>query len=177
MSTLLPPGLRARQGGVVLVISLLLLLVLTMIGLAATRGTTIEQRMTAGQNDQEVAFEAAEAALRAGESALVSGNLNYAANTAGAYTQVTMGNTSWQNINWSPDGTAVLPYTTGLHPTPLVKPSFFIVLSPLSPPGVGDPLNPTQAVSNATLYYVYARGVGLTGNTAVILQSAYEVSN
>ena len=39
------PSPRAQRG-VVLVVSLLLLLVLTLIGLAATRSTTLEERKT-----------------------------------------------------------------------------------------------------------------------------------
>ena len=91
------PG--SHQRGMVLVISLLMLLVLTLIGLAATRSTTLEQRMTINQNDQEVAFEAAEAALRDGESTLSgASSLNFASNAGGAYTQGTTPVT-WENIN------------------------------------------------------------------------------
>lgn len=170
---------RLRQRGVVLVISLLMLLVLTMIGLAATRGTTIEQRMTANQNDQEVAFEAAEAALRAGESQLASAStLNFAGNTGGTYTLSTMGGTNWTNIDWSPSGTAVTGYTAGIQPEPIVNPSFFIVYDPSGGGQTsGTTLKSSTPVSSNTLYYVYARGVGLTGNTAVVLKSAYLIVN
>ena len=169
----------SRQRGVVLVISLLMLLVLTMIGLAATRGTTIEQRMTANQDDQEVAFEAAEAALRAGESELSgAATVDYSANTAGAYTLSTMGTTNWTNIDWNPSGSAVTGYSAGIQPTPIVNPSYFIVLDPTGGgQTTGTSLAPDQALSSNALYYIYARGVGLTGNTAVILKSAYQINN
>jgi type IV pilus assembly protein PilX len=168
----------SRQHGVVLVISLLMLLVLTMIGLAATRGTTIEQRMTANQNDQEVAFEAAEAALRAGESELSgAATLNFADNTAGTYTLSTM-TTDWKHIDWNPNGTAVTGYTAGIQPTPIVSPSFFIVYdSSGGGQTSGTSLAPDQPLSSNSLYYIYARGVGLTGNTAVVLKSAYLIAN
>jgi type IV pilus assembly protein PilX len=178
MNTLLKTSV-SRQRGVVLVISLLMLLVLTMIGLAATRGTTIEQRMTANQNDQEVAFEAAEAALRAGESELAgAATPNFAGNTAGAYTLSTMGTTNWTNIDWNPSGTAVTGYTAGIQPTPIVNPSYFIVYdSSGGGQTSGTSLNPSQPLSTNALYYIYARGVGLTGNTAVVLKSAYLITN
>lgn len=174
----LPITQRFRQRGVVLVISLLMLLVLTMIGMAATRGTTIEQRMTANQNDQEVAFEAAEAALRAGESALSgAANLDFGGNTAGAYTQSSM-TVDWKSIDWSPTGGAVMSYTAGIQPTPVVAPSYFIVYDASQSQAVGgSSLAPDQAVAGAAVYYIYARGVGLTGNTTVILKSAYLISN
>ncbi|HEV7164979.1 MAG TPA: PilX N-terminal domain-containing pilus assembly protein [Gammaproteobacteria bacterium] len=178
MNTLLNTPL-SRQQGVVLVISLLMLLVLTMIGLAATHGTTIEQRMTANQNDQEVAFEAAEAALRAGESQLSSGAVvDYAGNTAGAYTLSTMGTTNWKHIDWNPSGTAVTGYTAGIQPVPIVNPSYFIVYDPSGGGQTsGTSLQPDQPLSNNSLYYIYARGVGMTGNTAVVLESAYMIAN
>lgn len=167
----------SRQRGVVLVVSLLMLLVLTMIGLAATRGTTLEQRMTTNQNDQEVAFQAAEAALRSGESALAgAANLNFSANAAGAYTQSTM-TVNWKTIDWSPSGSAVVAYTGGIQPVPIVNPSYFIVYDSAAPNSGGSSLAPDQPVSDNSTYHIYARGVGLTGNTAVILESTYKISN
>lgn len=176
MSALMPMP-SSRQRGVVLVVSLLMLLVLTMIGLAATRGTTIEQRMTTNQNDQEVAFQAAEAALRAGESVLSgAATPNFAGNTAGAYTQSTM-TVNWKTIDWSPSGSAVTGYSAGIQPTPIVNPSYFIVYD--SSPGTssGSNLASNQPLSSSTVYHIYARGVGLTGNVAVVLESSYIISN
>jgi type IV pilus assembly protein PilX len=46
---------------------LLLLVVVTLIGLSGRRGTVMEERMTASTRDRSLAFQAAEAALRAGE--------------------------------------------------------------------------------------------------------------
>lgn len=168
---------RSRQRGVVLVISLLLLLVLTMLGLAATRGTTLEQRMTTNQNDQEVAFQAAEAALRAGESQLSSAGLNYNNNTAGAYNLTTMGDVNWKTIDWSPGSGAVLAYGAGIQPTPIVAPSYFIVYDTTqTASGSGTSISSNGSQSSNLVYHVYARGVGLTGNTAVILESSYLIS-
>lgn len=169
---------RMRQQGVVLVVSLLMLLVLTMIGLAATRGTTIEQRMTVNQNDQEMAFQAAEAGLRNGESALNgAANLDFGANTAGAYTLSTM-TKDWKTMDWSPTGGAVHAYDGGIQPTPVVAPSYFIVLDdPQSRQAGGTSLAPDQPVSTNAIYHIYARGVGLTGNVAVVLESTYLISN
>lgn len=59
-----------RQGGVALVVALILLTVITLIGLAAIRSTTLQQRMTANFYDREIAFQSAEAALNAAEFAL-----------------------------------------------------------------------------------------------------------
>lgn len=65
----------ARQRGVALVVVLILLLVMTLLGLASLRGTLMEERMSAGSYDRSLSFQAAEAALREAEAALASGGL------------------------------------------------------------------------------------------------------
>jgi len=176
------PILRARQRGVVLVISLLMLLVLTVIGLAATRSTALEERMTANQNDQEIAFQGAEAALRYGEGLLSGASQpSFANNTAGAFTETTMGNLSWQTIDWSAASSQTEPYGygiisgnqdlivtgTGTGQTAYRSPRFYIVYSAASQNQVGSTLLTDQALSTSSVYFIYARGWGQTQNDNV----------
>ncbi|WEN16697.1 PilX N-terminal domain-containing pilus assembly protein [Rhodanobacter sp. AS-Z3] len=56
------------QHGVALVVALLLLIVITLVGLAAVRGTIMQQRMAANQFDRQIAFQSAEAAMRAAQA-------------------------------------------------------------------------------------------------------------
>jgi type IV pilus assembly protein PilX len=55
------------QRGAVLVVSLLLLLVMTVLGLGASQSTRLQERMAGNQRDVEVAMQSAEASLRAAE--------------------------------------------------------------------------------------------------------------
>ncbi|WP_345890269.1 PilX N-terminal domain-containing pilus assembly protein [Pseudomonas sp. PDNC002] len=57
------------QGGAVLLVSLVMLLLLTIVGLAGLRMAQLEERMAGNLRDRQVAFQGAEAALRAGELA------------------------------------------------------------------------------------------------------------
>ena len=57
------PG-RRRQSGVALIVVLILLMVMTLLGLASLRGTLMEERMSANLFDRSLAFQAAESALR-----------------------------------------------------------------------------------------------------------------
>lgn len=59
--------LRARQGqrGIALIVALLLLILITLVGLAAVRGTIMQQKMASNLYDREVGFQSAEAAIRA----------------------------------------------------------------------------------------------------------------
>lgn len=59
-----------RQRGIILLVSLILLLILTVMGLASMGGSLLEARMTGHYRDQELAIQSAEAALREGERAI-----------------------------------------------------------------------------------------------------------
>ena len=61
LETYAPPR---RQHGAVLIVALLFLVILTMLGLTAMSGTTMEERMAGNTRDINVALQAAEAALR-----------------------------------------------------------------------------------------------------------------
>lgn len=56
------------QRGAILVVSLLLLLVLTIIGVSSMQGTALEQSMSYASRDRTVALQSAEAALREAET-------------------------------------------------------------------------------------------------------------
>ncbi|BFI95602.1 MAG: PilX N-terminal domain-containing pilus assembly protein [Rhodanobacter sp.] len=55
---------RAGQRGVALAVALILLVVITLVGLAAVSGTMMQQRMSANFYDRAIAFQADEAAMR-----------------------------------------------------------------------------------------------------------------
>lgn len=57
-----------RQSGVALIVVLILLLVVTLLGLASMRGTLLQERMAGASYARSVAFNAAEVALLQGES-------------------------------------------------------------------------------------------------------------
>ncbi|WP_031327456.1 PilX N-terminal domain-containing pilus assembly protein, partial [Xanthomonas phaseoli] len=61
-----------RQKGVSLVVVLILLLIMTLLGLAVLRSTVLEERMSANLVDRNLSFQAAEAALREGEALAAS---------------------------------------------------------------------------------------------------------
>lgn len=62
----------SRQRGMVLITSLVLLLALTLLGLAAMQNTALEERMAGNLRSESLAFQSAEAALREGEGWLAS---------------------------------------------------------------------------------------------------------
>ena len=58
------PNFSHRERGAVLIVALLFLVMLTMLGITAMTGTTMEERMAGNARDNSIAFQAAEAALR-----------------------------------------------------------------------------------------------------------------
>ncbi len=66
------PHAHQSQSGIALVVSLILLVVVTLIGLAAVGTTTVQQKLTANFYDRELAFQSAEAALRVAETVITA---------------------------------------------------------------------------------------------------------
>ncbi|MEW6693907.1 MAG: PilX N-terminal domain-containing pilus assembly protein [Pseudomonadota bacterium] len=65
---LTPPRHRNRNGGFALIIALIILLAITVVGVTTIRSTLTEQRLANATLDRNIAFQAAEAALRVGET-------------------------------------------------------------------------------------------------------------
>ncbi|MGD8589131.1 MAG: PilX N-terminal domain-containing pilus assembly protein, partial [Chromatiales bacterium] len=64
-------GLQLQQGSV-LIVSLILLLVMTLLGLSAMQSSLMEETMAGNVKDRNLAFQAAEAALRDADAWLYS---------------------------------------------------------------------------------------------------------
>ena len=61
-----------RQSGAALLVALIMLLISTMIGLASIQGTTMNEKMSSNMYDRSLSYQAAEAALLAGEAAVLA---------------------------------------------------------------------------------------------------------
>lgn len=59
---------RRRQRGAVLIFGLVILLVVTMVGISGQQGTILQERMAGNMRQNNIAFQAAEAALQVGLS-------------------------------------------------------------------------------------------------------------
>jgi type IV pilus assembly protein PilX len=65
---------QKKQSGAVLVISLIMLLLLTIIGLDSMQTSILEEKMAYNMKDRSLAFQAAESALKEGENQVSSFN-------------------------------------------------------------------------------------------------------
>jgi type IV pilus assembly protein PilX len=84
-------NLRRHNRGAALIISLVLLVVLTVLGVASMQGTILQERMAGNFRESNAALQAAEAALRAAERFLGQASQvgPFNGSVAGLYTQAT----------------------------------------------------------------------------------------
>jgi len=60
----------AHQSGAVLIVTLIMLLLMTLIGVGSMQSTSLEEKMAGNMRDKSLAFQAAESALNAAELSL-----------------------------------------------------------------------------------------------------------
>lgn len=61
-----------HQGGIALIVALVLLVAVTLLGISGIRNTSMQERMSGNMYDRSLAMQAAESALRAAEAALTA---------------------------------------------------------------------------------------------------------
>ena len=176
------PTCNRTQSGVVLVISLIILLLLTIIGLSATQTTALEEKMAGNLRDKNLAFQAAESALRIAERSLNPPPTSFsAAGTLGLYLD---NNPSTPNSNpteaailndsfWSSHPVATSP-VTGLG-NGIIAPVYIIQKLPVYISASNARVVPFNGIT-CQPYKITVRAAGGTANgstssTVVILQS------
>lgn len=87
-----PPFRRASQHGVALLVALILLIVITLVGLAAIGTTLLQNKMASNQYDRQVAFQSAEAALRVAAAQLQADPTMVTRDCSGNTTTICSGN-------------------------------------------------------------------------------------
>lgn len=167
--------LPRRQRGVALLVVLMLLLVMTLLGLASLRGSIMEERMSANLFDRSLMFQAAESALRQGEdfAATTTPGQYTAACTNGLCTAPsTTADVTFTN-RWLLDNPPYKATSTVTSGTLSVTPGYFIEYMGSAPNWPGcDRENPVQAGCLGPRYRVTARATA-PGRSQVILQSSF----
>lgn len=176
------PSLNPQaQGGAALIVSLLFLVILTLIGASAMTTTTLEERMAGNAKDLNIAFQAAEAALRDGWDDLngvrISGASGFDTACPGGLCERDFTNTStpvWYSVDWmAPNPTVELGSQTGgtLLPTGpggVAKQPRYIVEAFV------DGAAFTSVAKKQYIYRVTARGFGSTVNAQAMTQASYK---
>jgi type IV pilus assembly protein PilX len=172
----------------VLYISLILLIILTIIGIAAARLQSGEAIMARNDNNHQLALQAAEAALRDAEINLADGNWSiaqFAQNTAGLYvlqTEVQGGIPATcvngcsivdPPFNWNTAGATMIYTGPALANAPASPVATQVIIENLPPVArAGDPLcTPSSQTQSCSVYRVTAHAVGGDASASATLQS------
>lgn len=162
-----------NQRGVALFVSLILLLVLTLIAVSSMQSNVLEERMAGNMRDQDLAFQAAEAALRDGEAFLQTPILPSFDGTNGNYMPVdpSAGEAPlWEKVDWS-DASKVHTYNGPSLSGVASKPEYVVEEMPSTASG-GSLASDTPGIHE--MYRVTARAEGGSKTAVVILQSTYK---
>lgn len=162
------------QRGAVLATALIILVIITLIGVTASQVTSLEERMAGNFRDRNLAFQAAEAALREGEQLLDGLLLPSFDGTNGLYSNppagCPAGNFIWQCVSPFQGGDSdVRVYNDNLHG--IDRPPVYII-EQLPRINTGGSLDAAGAIE-IQLYRVTAWGMGGNPNTIVQLQTVY----
>lgn len=179
-----------QQSGAVLVVSMLLLLVVTVLALGASQSTRLQERMAGSQRNYDLAFQAAEAGLRAGErmvddSAMTAPPLPCATESTPpckVYERDYLNNlVSFEEQAFQPrawwtaraQSYAASTLIAGAAGEGLAKadPQFYLEEIEEVPDALSIP--PTGPPPSRVYYRIVARGEGGTTNAAVVLHSTY----
>lgn len=165
-------GQHWRQAGAVLITGLIFLVMLTLIAIAAMQSTTLEERMAGNARSRDLAFQGAEAAVRAAEVVLSGASLPaFNGSKAGYYAQLANGASAdyWKNTHdWAGQSVAYVGTLTG------VKEARFVVEAlPASWGSGGDDSLVAKPLSGGEIFRITARGIGADGTSTVILQTTF----
>lgn len=166
------------QNGSVLLISMVILLVLTLVGVSAMRNTTLEEKMAGSMRDKGLAFQAAEATLRAAEKHIESNIISTASfdtdGSDGLYDKSE--NYIWKAINW--DDNDSIPYSDFDSAYNVSEPPRFVIQHLASIISETDEINLDNygqgtGAGKVEVFRITARATGGSGAAPVIIQTTY----
>ena len=157
---------RAHQSGAVLIVGLILLLLLTLIGVTSSQVTSLEEKMAGNNRNINIAFQAAESALRAGEAATATVvAANYYTGSTQPY--------DWENAKVTPyHGGALAKISSANAPKFIIE----MIGATNIANGSGGSLEAgtaSGATGTANWYRITAQGKGADPNAVVMVQSIY----
>ena len=170
-----------KQSGAVLVVGLVLLLILTVIGLASIRGSDLQERMAGNMRDRNIAFQSAEAGLREGESRLSVALLPaFTGNVQGFWPDlnkppaIEARPVTWTKDEWE-SNSVELPDDTiaDVVKQPRYAIEKVIVTGIAASQGSAVDHESVEKMNEAEYFRITSRALGLTEDTEVILQTTF----
>jgi type IV pilus assembly protein PilX len=174
---------RRNQRGLSLVIVLLFLVMLSILGTTAIQTSSLEEKMTGNERDRQIAFEAAEGALRDAEreifTSLSPSSPFVSTCVDGLCTPSTTAVPQWDAVDWLSATPRQYGAFTGAGAYPVADlantPRYIIEILPRMAPSSGNSagLGARSSTTAGTPYRITAVGWGKRPTTQVQLQSVY----
>lgn len=164
------------QGGAVLVIALIMLLAMTLIGVTGLSSTTMQERMAGNLREINIAFQAAEAALREGENFLTAATLPDFNGSNGLYQPAAAGTPQVWTVasNWTSSASSVYEGDLDIDDVTLADAPRYIIEELPPVPAPGGTLSADAPAPETGMYRITARAVGRSDTTVVMLQTTYK---
>lgn len=163
-----------NENGAVLITGLVMLLILTLIGITAIQSSTLEEKMAGNLNSRNLAFQAAEMALRDAENFLTAATLPPFAGTssAPASSGLYQPRIDVTSLAWDVTDSAAF---SGATPAGVAAAPRYIIeeLGDFGDSSASGSVVAGTEVEENSIFRVTAYGVGATSNVVVVLQSTY----
>jgi type IV pilus assembly protein PilX len=180
-----------HQTGAVLVISLFILVLITLIGVTAIQTTTLEEKMTGNMRDHDIAFQAAESALRDAEMNIIENQVTdpfvwfpddrngafvagFVAGLYGPNDTILDGKSVSDSASWGNNTRQFLDvnndnaiYTANTAPRSVIK---------RLPPQPGQTVSMSRGANRDAIFQVTARGEGGSSTSQVVLRTRYLIN-
>jgi len=171
-------NLHKLQQGSVLIISLVIMVVLTILGVSGMKTSMLEEKMAGNMRDTQFAFQAAEATLKQAEQYIDQNIVSISSfdtdGSDGLYDKTEQ--RPWETINW--DSSDSIEYSSFDTNYSITTPPRFIVQHLVSQTSNIDELNLDNygqgtGAGRVDMFLITARAPGSSGNSVVTLQSTY----
>ena len=166
-----------RQQGAVLIVSLVFMLLLTIVSVASMKSATLQERMAGNSKDINLAFQAAEAALRDGESLLAQVSVGPFDGSNGLYLSCPDPSDSkqaCQEPDWEEANSSGWKIVTAGTVSDVSRQPEYIIEEMVSVSGASEALDSDLPVVSEGYYRITARGYGASDRSMVVLSTTYK---
>ena len=165
-----------KQKGVVLIVTLVIVMIVTLLGLSSVKTTNAQLRMSRNVRDGRVAFQAAESGLKAAEAVLaIEDSLaTYQANTDGSYVEGAVGVASrWEaDATWQGVNSVVVDYDDSAEPPRYIIEFVKTVVAEEDRLNL-DNVGGETGSGRTQMFRITALGTGKTASAKTMIQSTY----
>ncbi|WP_082859231.1 PilX N-terminal domain-containing pilus assembly protein [Microbulbifer sp. Q7] len=178
MKKVISPNTLSSQRGMTLIVGLIMVLLMTVVGMAAIRGSGMQELMSGNMRDRNLAFQSAEAGLREGEELLTGATIPAFDGTTLGLVEAIDGSTStgfWDTYGWDAGSvrTSLGVQLVASQPQYVIEEVTSVATISGTDGGAID-FASSLKTEDTIFYRVTSRAEGGSPDAVVILQSTYK---